>query len=97
MMADSVRQKGQRSCVSCREQFSKANLHRFVRLSDGTVEYDSGGRVPGRGAYVCSPTCLKDALKTNRLERALKTTLDREAKDGLEQGFESFFVSDRER
>lgn len=84
-MIKSDQHKRQRSCVVCRKQSVKTELHRFVRLSDGSVEYDKTGRTAGRGAYVCSSECLQNALETKRLEQALRTTLDHEAKDQLRQ------------
>lgn len=67
--------KGQRSCIACGRQDGKAHLLRIVRTPDGSVAFDSTGRAPGRGAYVCSPECLAAACKKKKLDRALKTTL----------------------
>jgi uncharacterized protein len=46
---------------------------RLVRRADGLVHADSGGRAPGRGAYVCpEPGCLGKALHAGRLGHAFK-------------------------
>ena len=70
--------RGTRTCVSCRKQDGKIALLRIVRLADGSVAYDATGRVPGRGAYVCSASCLDAALKSGKLQRALKATIQEE-------------------
>jgi len=45
---------------------------------------DDGGRIAGRGAYVCrSGECLFRALDKGALGRALKTTISAEARDAL--------------
>ena len=51
-------------------------LVRLVRVDNGSIEIDPGGRQAGRGAYLCAlPECWEIGLKGDRLERALKTTL----------------------
>ena len=65
-----------RSCIACGKDDGKSNLIRFVRGADGSVNYDETGKVPGRGAYVCSQDCLEKALKTKKLDRALRASLD---------------------
>ena len=43
-----------------------------VRSPEGELSIDLRGRVPGRGAYLCrSSDCLKRAVKSRALERAL--------------------------
>ena len=44
-----------RMCVSCRERFAKKDLIRIVASTDGTVQVDPTGRMPGRGAYGSTP------------------------------------------
>jgi predicted RNA-binding protein YlxR (DUF448 family) len=47
-----------------------------VRAPEGTVSIDSTGRKNGRGAYLCKdPACLKKALKSRSLQKALKSEL----------------------
>ena len=62
----------QRQCMGCRERKSKREMIRVVRGTDGTVHLDFGGKAPGRGAYLCpDPECLKKAVRSHALERAL--------------------------
>ena len=66
-----------RMCVGCREMKEKKSLLRVVRLADGGAAIDRTGKAPGRGAYVCpSGECLKKAIKSKALERALETKID---------------------
>jgi uncharacterized protein len=68
-----------RSCVACRNRSPKNGLVRVVRGADGAVRYDSSGKQPGRGAYLCrSIDCCRAAIKTRKLERALKCELSEE-------------------
>ena len=58
----------------------KGSLHRIVRTAEGAA-FDPTGRVPGRGAYVCSGACLAAARKTRKLERALRCKVTEEDYD----------------
>lgn len=42
-----------RTCVVCREKRPKRDLLRVVRTPEGEVKVDPGGRLNGRGGYVC--------------------------------------------
>ena len=55
---------------------------RIVRSPEGEVCFDETGRMPGRGAYVCGPACFEKA-RSGRLQRALKTEVDKEACERL--------------
>jgi len=49
---------------------------RVVRLPEGAVVIDEGGRVSGRGAYVCpEPECVTLCLKKRLLEKSLKCVI----------------------
>ena len=66
----------QRTCVACRSTSAKRAFVRVVRTPEGTVEVDPAGKRNGRGAYLCaSRSCWEDALKKDRLARALRTTV----------------------
>jgi predicted RNA-binding protein YlxR (DUF448 family) len=41
-------------------------------LSDATLVIDRAQRLPGRGAYVCSPDCLVRARARGGLQRAFR-------------------------
>ena len=49
----------QRQCMGCRERKPKRDMIRVVRGTDGTVSLDFGGKLSGRGAYICPQSqCL---------------------------------------
>jgi predicted RNA-binding protein YlxR (DUF448 family) len=63
----------QRTCIACRSTESKRGLVRVVRTPEGRVALDPTGKANGRGAYIHeSRACWDDALKKERLARALK-------------------------
>ena len=73
-----------RQCVGCREMKEKRSLMRVVRLADGGAAIDATGKAPGRGAYVCPDReCLKKAIKSKALERALETKIDERVFEAL--------------
>lgn len=72
-----------RTCIACGAKSTKTSLHRIVRTPAGDVEFDPKGRAAGRGAYVCSVECLEQALKSKRIERALKTQVSDEQKESV--------------
>ena len=66
----------QRQCMGCRERKAKKDMIRVVRGTDGTVSLDFGGKLNGRGAYICpDPSCLEKARKAKALERSLETDI----------------------
>ena len=79
-----------RQCMGCRERREKRQLIRVVRMTDGTVGLDFGGKVPGRGAYLCpNPDCLKKAIRSKALERSLEIAIPQEVYDRLEKEMEA--------
>ena len=72
-----------RTCVSCRDTKPKRELLRVVRTPDGHVLIDATGKKSGRGAYLCARlACWEGAMKKQRLEQELETTIT--AEDRLE-------------
>jgi predicted RNA-binding protein YlxR (DUF448 family) len=71
-----------RTCVACRKVRPKRELIRLVRISDGSVEFDTSGKRAGRGAYLC-PECWDVGLKDSQLKRALRTTLTPDNREQL--------------
>jgi predicted RNA-binding protein YlxR (DUF448 family) len=64
---------------------------RLVRITDGSVEIDPGGKKAGRGAYLCPvQECWQIGLNGNRLEHTLRTTLTKENRERLVQSAEKF-------
>jgi predicted RNA-binding protein YlxR (DUF448 family) len=76
----------QRTCVACRGIEAKRGLVRVVRTPAGRVELDETGKLNGRGAYVHEQrSCWDDALKKDRLGRALKVSVPAEDLAALER------------
>ena len=74
----------QRTCVACRKVSAKRELIRLVRVSDGSVEFDTSGKKVGRGAYLCrAQDCWEIGLKGGRLEYTLRTTLTQDNREQL--------------
>lgn len=74
-----------RQCVGCREHKEKHQLIRVVRAPEGDISLDFRGKKPGRGAYLCpDPACLKRAVKSRALERALSAPVSAELLAALE-------------
>ena len=86
-MAESV--KRVRTCIGCGKKGDKIALHRIVKTADGAVAFDATGRVSGRGAYVCSVECYKDALKARKLQRALKTSIEEDQANTIQDALEA--------
>lgn len=76
----------QRQCVGCREHKDKSQLIRVVRSPEGEISLDQKGKKPGRGAYLCpEESCLKRAVKSRALERALTTPIPEDVMESLLQ------------
>ena len=76
----------QRQCMGCRERKAKKDMIRVVRGTDGNVSLDFGGKLNGRGAYICpDPNCLQKARKSKSLERSLEVTIPEEVYLRLEK------------
>lgn len=81
----------QRTCVGCRTTSAKREFVRIVRPPEGAVEVDSTGKRAGRGAYVCARfECWQEALKKDRLGRALRTTISSQDREALARYAERF-------
>ena len=79
----------QRQCMGCRERKAKREMIRVVRQPDGTVSLDFGGKMNGRGAYICPRAeCLKKAQRSKALERSLEVTIPEEVYERLSKEME---------
>ncbi len=79
-----------RMCAGCRERAPKKELIRVVRTPAGEIVADAGGKVPGRGAYICRKSaCLAKARKSRALERMLETSISPETYDILAAAIEA--------
>ena len=80
----------QRQCMGCRERKAKREMIRVVRCTDGSVNLDFGGKMNGRGAYICpNAECLKKALRSKALDRSLEVTIPEEVILRLEKEMEN--------
>ena len=74
----------QRQCMGCRERKEKRAMIRVVRGTDGSVNLDFGGKMNGRGAYICpDPECLRKAQRAKALERSLEVPIPDEVYERL--------------
>ncbi len=72
-----------RKCVACGARKSKEELIRIVN-NKGQILIDPGGKMPGRGAYICpSSECFKKARKSSKISNALKTSIPDEVYNKL--------------
>ena len=79
----------QRQCMGCRERKAKREMIRVVRGTDGNVCLDFGGKMNGRGAYICpNPECLNKARRSKALERSLEVEIPAEVYDRLSREIE---------
>ena len=80
----------QRQCMGCRERRAKKEMIRVVRTPEGNVSLDFGGKMNGRGAYICpNPECLKRAIKSKALDRSLEVTIPDEVYERLAKEMEA--------
>ena len=79
-----------RKCSGCGEMKPKKELIRVVRTPEGSVSLDFGGKMNGRGAYLCpDPECLKKALRSKALDRSLEVTIPEDVYHRLEKEMEA--------
>ncbi len=73
-----------RTCIGCRQIFSKKDMLRIVAASDGRVETDEHGTKPGRGAYICrNVKCLESCIRHGGLDRSFRRKIDDSVYDEL--------------
>ena len=80
----------QRQCMGCRERKPKRDMIRIVRTPEGVVTLDFGGKMNGRGAYICpNHECLKKVQKSKALERSLEVPIPEEVYERLTKEMEA--------
>lgn len=78
-----------RQCLGCRQAKPKRELIRVVRSPEGEISLDFKGKAAGRGAYICPDTaCLKKAIKSNAIGRALSVSVPQAVYDALTEQLE---------
>ena len=76
--------------MGCRERRPKRDMIRIVRTPEGVVSLDFGGKMNGRGAYICPETeCLKKVQKSKALERSLEVPIPDEVFERLAKEMEA--------
>ena len=83
--------------MACSASRDKRQLVRVARLPSGELAVDPTGKGPGRGAYICRDrACWERKDLTERLSRALKTTLTSDDREAI-AAFASDLLEDAER
>ena len=78
-----------RKCLGCMEMKEKKSLVRVVKNKENEIDVDLGGKMNGRGAYVCrSSECLDKAIKARRFERAFETSIQEDVYQKLREQME---------
>ena len=79
-----------RKCIACNNRKLKKFLIRVCRTNNDTVEIDTSFKKEGRGAYICneSKQCIENAIKFNKLSRALRTNIPVEIVEKLQKKIE---------
>ena len=78
-----IRGMTERTCLGCRMVLEKGSMVRLA-VKDGRVVPDLDGRLGGRGAYVCSEKCLKEACKRkDAFNRAFKARIEHGGLDSI--------------
>ena len=74
----------ERTCIGCNQVKLKKALIRIVKNKEEQIFIDKTGKANGRGAYICNNIeCLEKAIKSKRLERTFKTSIDNSIYEGL--------------
>lgn len=84
-MNDKVRY---RMCAGCRKRFHQSVLVRVAKVNND-VFIDENVKLGGRGAYICSESCLKVAQRSKQLNKILKTNISDEIYAELYREFEN--------
>ena len=82
-MNDKVRY---RMCAGCRTIMHQSELIRVCKVNDNIL-IDKTNQSGGRGAYICSKSCLQKAEKTKQLNRILKSEVPAEIYTALYKEF----------
>ncbi len=77
-----------RTCIACRQEMPKREMLRVVRSPAGEISLDFSGRLPGRGAYICSSeACVKLLGKRKLLHKAFSADVPDDVYRRIEEEF----------
>ena len=85
----------ERSCVACGVKRPRGELVRVVRQG-GVVVVDGRGSKPGRGAYLCSAKCAKQAVERRGFQRSFRAQ-DARPGDGFLEAVEGVLQRVKQR
>lgn len=81
---DILKSLPQRTCIGCNAKKNKKDLVRIVKDNQNNISIDRTGKANGRGAYICdSLDCLEKAIKSKKLERSFKISIDNSVYENL--------------
>jgi len=93
MIMKNTKKISYRTCIGCRLRKPKKELLRIIRTPEGRIEIDLTGKKSGRGAYLCyNMDCFEEAIKKNRLGRALKVEISPETIQSLEEKYKELKI-----
>lgn len=74
-----VKKIPQRMCIGCQSMKPKKELIRVVKNSEGIIQVDLKGKLPGRGAYICKNIeCFEKAIKQKKFEKNFEMAISDE-------------------
>ena len=78
-----------RICISCRKTYDRKNLLKITKHHKQAILFHKG---MGRSAYICqSKTCYSDSKLKKKLQKALKTPLERKFIDIFEKEIKTYY------
>jgi len=78
-----------RICISCKKTYDRKNLLKITKDYKQGIMFQKG---MGRSAYICkSKKCYSDSKIKKKLQKALKTFLDREFIDIFEKEIANYY------
>ncbi|MEG1608887.1 MAG: YlxR family protein [Clostridia bacterium] len=78
----------ERMCIACRTKMPKDKMLRIVKNKEGVVALDFGGKMSGRGAYICdNPQCIAKCCKAKLLSRVFEQPVTQEVYEAIEKQY----------
>lgn len=86
-MSESGQHTPQRTCIICDRKTHKGSLLRIVAPKTRPAYFDTTGKAPGRGAYVCEKCATsRELVSIQRLSYALRKKLTAEEWESITPG-----------